>query len=129
VGGALVLLGAGLAFLSGLGSAPQAGAAMASLPGVGPAGSVILSATAMPDNRVVICLLDASRDRLMVYLTDANRSRLRLLAVRDISSDWALSDYNNDAPLPKDIRARFEKGGAAAESTSGSGAKASEPSP
>jgi hypothetical protein len=128
VGGALVLLGAGVAFWIGLGSAPQAVAAVASSPGIGPAGSVVVSATSMPDNRVVICLLDASRDRLLIYLADASRSRLRLLAVRDISADWALSDYNNDAPLPKDIRARVEKGGAV-DAGPGAGAKSPESAP
>ena len=41
-------------------------------------------------------------------MADTRRSRLKLLAVRDISADWALSDYNNDPPLPKDVRARVE---------------------
>jgi hypothetical protein len=44
-----------------------------------------------------------------VYVADAKRSRLKLLAVRDIAADWALTDYNNDPPLPKDVRTRVEK--------------------
>ena len=44
----------------------------------------------------------------MVYLADGKRTRLKLLAVRDISADGALSDYNNDPPYPKDIRRRVE---------------------
>ena len=57
----------------------------------------------------MICIVDAARQRLVVYLADAKRSRLKLLAVRDVSADWALTDYNNDPPLPKDVRARVEK--------------------
>jgi hypothetical protein len=70
---------------------------------------VVVSATPLGDNEVVICLVDTSRDRMAVYLADGRRSRLKLVAVRDISADWALADYNNDPPLPKDIRARAEK--------------------
>ena len=66
-------------------------------------------ATPMGDEAsVVICLVDTARERLVVYLADGRRSRLKLLAVRDISADWALSDYNNDPPLPADVRSRVE---------------------
>jgi hypothetical protein len=76
---------------------------------------VVVSATQLSDNEVVICLVDTSRERMAVYVADGRRGRLKLVAVRDISADWALTDYNNEAPLPKDIRARVEK---AAESAS-----------
>ena len=102
---AVGLLGLGLV----LGDRPDAAAWAARLAEGGAAGDVLLSATPLGDDRVVVCLLNTSRDRLMVYLADGKRSRLRLLAVRDISADWALSDYNNDAPLPRDIRQRVEK--------------------
>ena len=70
--------------------------------------NVIVSATPMGDSSVVICVVDTAKERLAVYVADARRSRLKLLAVRDISADWALTDYNNDPPLPKDVRARIE---------------------
>jgi hypothetical protein len=76
---------------------------------------LVVSATPLGDNEVVICLVDTSRERMAVYVADGRRSRLKLLAVRDVSADWALTDYNNDPPLPKDVRARVEK---AAESAS-----------
>ena len=105
VGAGLGLLGLGLA----LGDRPDAAAWAARLTEGGGGGEVLLSATPLGADRVVVCLVDTSRERLMVYLADGKRSRLRLLAVRDISADWALSDYNNDAPLPGDIRQRVEK--------------------
>ena len=69
---------------------------------------VVVAVTPMGDGSVLVCLVDRTKDRLAVYVADARRSRLKLLAVRDISADWALTDYNNDPPLPKDIRARVE---------------------
>lgn len=104
----LVCLGVGLMASSGSGSAARAGttwpAALASAAG----SNVIVSATPMGDSSVVICVVDTAKERLAVYVADARRSRLKLLAVRDIAADWALTDYNNDPPLPKDVRARIE---------------------
>ena len=105
LGAGLGLLGVGLLF----GGRQQEAAWAARLDERPGAGEVLLSATPLGDDRVVVCLVDTGRDRLMVYLADGRRQRLRLLAVRDISADWALSDYNNDAPLPRDIRRRVEK--------------------
>ena len=90
---------------------------------------VIVSATPLGDNEIVICLVDTSRQRMAVYLADGRRSRLRLLAVRDISADWSLSDYNNDPPLPKDIRARAEKASEAARPAPGADSRKPETAP
>ena len=108
LGVGLACLGVGLRASSDSGSAAGAQTAgpVAFAP---PAGSnVIVSATPMGDSSVVICVVDTAKERLAVYVADARRSRLKLLAVRDISADWALTDYNNDPPLPKDVRARIE---------------------
>jgi len=107
---AIAVLGAGLGAL-GLGLAvgrPADSFAWAAVPAEGEAPHVAISATPVGDDKVVVCLVDTVRDQLMVYLADGKRTRLKLLAVRDISADWALSDYNNDPPLPKDIRQRVE---------------------
>ena len=114
----LACLGVGLTASSDSGSAARAQPATARrgepgttwaaalAPAAGP--NVIVSATPMGDSSVVICVVDTAKERLAVYVADARRSRLKLLAVRDISADWALTDYNNDPPLPKDVRARIE---------------------
>ena len=104
----LACLGVGLMASSDSGSVARAQAAgpVALAPAAGP--NVIVSATPMGDSSVVICVVDTVKERLAVYVADARRSRLKLLAVRDISADWALTDYNNDPPLPKDVRARIE---------------------
>jgi hypothetical protein len=104
----LIGLGVGLMASSDSGSAARAQTAglVALAPASGP--NVIVSATPMGDSSVVICVVDTAKERLAVYVADARRSRLKLLAVRDISADWALTDYNNDPPLPKDVRARIE---------------------
>ena len=90
---------------------------------------VIVSATPLGDNEVVICLVDTLRQRMAVYLADGRRSRLRLLAVRDLSADWSLSDYNNDPPLPKDIRARAEKASEAGRAAPGADSRKPETAP
>jgi len=120
-------MGAVLALWSCLGPTATAGGAPAAAMGQGQAGGILVSTTALPDNDVVICLLDTNRDRLLVYMADGKRSRLRLLAARDVSADWSLTDFNNDPPLPKDIRARLEKTGAPADA--GAPAIKAEPTP
>lgn len=72
-------------------------------------GVVIATQSLGDNNEVMICLVDAAQQRLLVYLADARRSRLRLVAARDISADWSLTDFNNDSPTPKDVRGRAEK--------------------
>ena len=70
-----------------------------------------------------------SRERMAVYVADGRRSRLKLLAVRDLSADWALTDYNNDPPLPKDVRARAEKTAESAAPARGAQERKAETSP
>jgi len=119
---ALAVLGAGLGMLGvglAVGERGDTAAWAAALTESAPTGDVQVTTTPLGGDRVVICIVDTTRNRLMVYLADGKRSRLRLLAVRDISADWALSDYNNERPYPKDIRQRVEQWeGTAGETTS-----------
>lgn len=105
LGGGLAVAGIGLAVSGRADSVAFAAGAV----GGADSPTVVVSVTALADNEVAICLVDTARQRLAVYLADGKRSRLKLLAVRDIEADWALTDYNNDPPLPKDVRARVEK--------------------
>jgi len=112
-GGVLALAGFGLAVAAvSLWVADRSGgtawAQDLGMPAAGTPG-VVVSATPFGDSEVMICVFDGVRQRLAVYVADARRTRLKLLAVRDVSADWALTDYNNDAPLPKDVRARVEQ--------------------
>jgi len=68
-------------------------------------GQVALFMAPLEQNRVALCMVDVARQRLAVYQVDFGRERLKLVAVRDFAADFGLSDYNNEAPLPKDIRA------------------------
>jgi hypothetical protein len=103
--GGIALVWAGLTFSGRADPAALAEVRAGQAPGQG----LVVSATPLGDNEIVICLVDTSRERMAVYVADGRRGRLKLLAVRDISADWALTDYNNDPPLPKDIRTRVEK--------------------
>ena len=122
---AVALVGAGLMFSDRADPAAFAEVRAGQVTGQG----LVVSATPLGDNEVVICLVDTSRERMAVYLADGRRSRLKLLAVRDISADWALTDYNNDPPLPKDIRARVEKAAEAALPAKGAQDRKPESSP
>jgi hypothetical protein len=109
------LAGIGLAiFVVGLAVWSRTGSeawAEVPLPPLGrPPGSIGMTATALGDVEVLVCLTDPARERLLVYQVDVKRGRMKLLAARDIAADWLLTDWNNDPPLPKDIRARVEKG-------------------
>lgn len=119
LGAGLGLLGLGLA----LGGRNDTVAWAAALPNGAPAGGVQVATASLGGDRVVVCLVDTARNRLMVYVADAKRNRLRLLAVRDISADWALSDFNNERPYPKDIRQRVEQWEGTAGETVGEKAK------
>jgi hypothetical protein len=112
------LLAAGLGLAAGLTVAGLTLSASAGSPAPAEAAvrraasDCVVSSTAMPDGEVAITLLDLASQRLVVYVADAKRSRLKLLAVRDISSDMLLTDYNNDKPLPREIKALLENKGA-----------------
>jgi hypothetical protein len=113
---AVMMLGAGLGALGvGLAVSGRSGdeawaasAAQEALSAPGNAGALV-STSVLSDSEVVICIVVPQRHRLAVYVADAKKGRLRMLAVRDISADWTLADWNNDPPLPKDVRARVDK--------------------
>jgi len=108
VGAGLAVLGIGWAIGSRGGS--QAFGEVAFPPSLSqPVDTVGMTTTALGDNEAVICLVDRARERLLVYQVDVKRARMKLLAARDISADWLLADWNNDPPLPKEIRTRIEK--------------------
>ena len=118
VGVGLAVLGIGLAIAGRGGSQAFGEVAFPMAPGQPPAG-IGITATPLGDSEVIVSLVDRTRERLLVYQVDVKRGRMKLLAARDISADWLLTDWNNDPPLPKDIRTRVEKGAEAARPAPG----------
>jgi len=118
VGVGLAVLGIGLAIAGRGGSQALGEVAFPLPPGQPPAGAGIV-ATPLGDSEVIVSLVDRARERLLVYQVDVRRGRMKLLAARDISADWLLTDWNNEPPLPKDIRARVERGAEAARPAAG----------
>ncbi len=55
-------------------------------------------------------LLDTRLHRVCVYRLLTTASRLRLMAVRDFSADLRLSDFNNAAPTPEQVKAMLRVG-------------------
>jgi hypothetical protein len=109
VGVGLAVLGIGLA-IAARGGSQAFGEVAFPLPPAQPAAGIGITATPLGDSEVIVSLVDRTRERLLVYQVDVKRGRMKLLAARDISADWLLTDWNNDPPLPKDIRTRVEKG-------------------
>jgi hypothetical protein len=105
----LAILGVGLAVSSRTGSEAWAEVPLPASFGQPPPG-VGMMAVSLGEGEVAVCLTDRSRERLLVYQVDAKRGRMKLLAARDIAADWLLTDWNNDPPLPKDVRVRVERG-------------------
>jgi hypothetical protein len=62
------------------------------------------------DKRVAAMVIDARTMRLLVYAFDFNKNRMQLVAVRDITQDVSLTQYNNARPWPEDIRKMLEAG-------------------
>ena len=128
VGVGLAVLGIGLA-IAGRGGSEALGEMAFPPPPGQPLANVGITTTALGDNEVIVSLVDRTRERLLVYQVDVKRGRMKLLAARDISADWLLTDWNNDAPLPKDIRARIEKGTEAVRPAPGGESPKPAPSP
>jgi len=118
VGVGLAVLGIGLA-IAGRGGSQAFGEVAFPLPPGQPPAGISITATPLGDSEVIVSLVDRTRERLLVYQVDVKRGRMKLLAARDIAADWLLTDWNNEPPLPKDIRARVEKGTEAARPAPG----------
>jgi hypothetical protein len=64
-------------------------------------------------NASVVYIVDSQTMRLLAYSIDPGTKMLKLMAVRDISADARMTYYNNDKPLPEDVRSRVLESGAA----------------
>ena len=57
-----------------------------------------------------VFVVDAQTMRLLVYSVDPIKGTLKLVAVRDISEDVRMSEFNNEHPWPEEIRSRLQTG-------------------
>ena len=74
------------------------------------AGRFSLVAAPLGEKRQGVFIVDSQTLRLLVYSVEADARRLKLVAVRDISQDIRLAHYNNEPPLPEEIRRNVESG-------------------
>ncbi len=104
---ALVLSGAGVWVLSASGADAQGTAAQAP---TSPGGRFTMASGPLGEKKLGVFIIDAQTMRLLVYAIDSESRQLKLMAVRDISQDVRLSHWNNDKPLPEEIRKRLDAG-------------------
>jgi hypothetical protein len=115
----LVGLGAwSLGALSVEAQSPASGAA------VGAVNRFTMTTSPLGDKRQGVFILDAETMRLLVYTVGTDARQLKLVAVRDLSQDVRLSHFNNERPLPEEIRRRVDAGD---EEAAGSSLDATEP--
>ena len=106
---ALVLSGAGAWSLSASRAGAQGTLAQAS---AGSVGRFTMASGSLGEKKLGVFIIDAQTMRLLVYAIDSESRQLKLMAVRDISQDVRLSHWNNDKPLPEEIRKRLDSGNA-----------------
>ena len=104
---ALVLSGAGMWSLSASRADAQGAVALTS---EGPEGRFTMASGPLGEKKLGVFIIDAQTMRLLVYAIDSESRQLKLMAVRDISQDVRLSHWNNDKPLPEEIRKRLDSG-------------------
>ena len=69
-----------------------------------------MTSAPLGDKRQAVFIVDAETMRLLVYAVNTDTRQLKLTAVRDLSQDLRLSHFNNERPLPEDIRKRIDAG-------------------
>ncbi|NIA21285.1 MAG: hypothetical protein GWP05_04805 [Anaerolineaceae bacterium] len=104
---ALALSSAGVWWLSASRADAQGGAAFVS---GGSDGRFTMASGPLGEKKLGVFIIDAQTMRLLVYAIDSESRQLKLMAVRDISQDVRLSYWNNDKPLPEEIRKRLDSG-------------------
>lgn len=104
---ALGLVGLGAWSLGALSAEAQSPAS-----GLGHDAASRFTVTSAPlgDKRQAVFIVDAETMRLLVYAVNTDTRQLKLAAVRDLSQDVRLSHFNNERPLPEDIRKRIDAG-------------------
>ncbi|MBN2583547.1 MAG: hypothetical protein JXL80_10800 [Planctomycetes bacterium] len=76
----------------------------------GAAGRFTMTTAPLGDKKQGVFIIDAETMRLLVYAVNSDTRQLKLVAVRDLSQDVRLSHFNNERPLPDDIRKRVDAG-------------------
>ncbi len=70
---------------------------------------LIVIPTAAGDKGQMLTVVDARQRVMSVYRIDPTNGRIALKSVRNITWDLQLSDFNSEAPLPRELRSQIEQ--------------------
>jgi hypothetical protein len=62
-----------------------------------------------PEKAVMLAVIDPRQRVMSVYRLDSGTGKIALKSVRNLHWDLQLNDFNNDAPLPQEIRSLIEQ--------------------
>ncbi|MBN2579806.1 MAG: hypothetical protein JXB10_12530 [Pirellulales bacterium] len=113
----LAILGtlAGLGLLAAGGSGLEIGGEPSAPPravAVAPAGAgseLIVVPFGTPEKGMMLSVIDPRQRVMGVYRLDAGTGKIALKSVRNLRWDLQLNDFNNEPPLPQEIRSLIEQ--------------------
>ena len=72
-------------------------------------GDLIAVPSPMTDKGQMLTVLDPRQQAIGVYWIEAGTGKISLRSVRNIRYDLMMSDFNSDAPLPREIRLQLDQ--------------------
>jgi hypothetical protein len=88
---------------------PQRATPAAPAPAVAAGSELIVVPTSLGDKGQMLTIVDPRQQVLSVYHIDLLTGKIALKSVRKIQWDLQITDFNNENPLPQEIRLRLEQ--------------------
>jgi hypothetical protein len=108
--GLLAIAGLMVAWLGGFG---ERGNVFAQVPrqNLAPGGGSDLVVVSVPsaDKGQLLAVVDTKQQMMLVYRVDAVSGKIALKSARNIHFDLQLNDFNNEPPLPQEIKSMIEQ--------------------
>jgi hypothetical protein len=76
---------------------------------VTPSSGMIVVPTSLGDKAQILTVIDPAQQVMCVYHIDLPTGKIALKSVRKIAWDLQINDFNNENPLPQEIRSRLEQ--------------------
>lgn len=70
---------------------------------------MIVVPSSLGDRTQIITVIDPAQQVMCVYHIDLSTGKIALKSVRKIAWDLQITDFNNENPLPQEIRSRLEQ--------------------
>jgi hypothetical protein len=72
-------------------------------------GNVIAVPSAIGEKGQLLTVIDPQQQAMGVYHIELPSGKIKLLSARNIRYDMQMTNFNNEAPLPQEIRAMLEQ--------------------